>query len=205
MAWFDPSTPGAAPWVNLPIPNAAEPNSLMAFFWQDLVWQYDAATNKGVTNANLTSGGIPSAKLIEYDDAHVYGDTSQTYDVEFIVYGDGFKGPGGYEIIYAYDNIVGGLTTGTIGVENQTGTAGTQFAYDDAALATVHDGMAICFVYVPPTTPTTITYEVTIDAGTLGLVTNSVEHEVDNPGSEVMMTSFTLFSGYKTILPLIYK
>ncbi len=193
FAFFDPSTPSGTPWTNQPIPTESDPNSLMAFFWQDLEWVYHAPSNRGVTIVDLTSGGIPTAKLFEYDNVQVWDDPSQTYDMEFIVYGDGYTSDGGYEIIYAYDNIAGDLITGTIGVENTDGTSGTQFAHNDGALATLHDGMAICFMYIPPITPVEITYAVIVDEDTAGTITNIVEHQTDNPGSQVEEASSDVF------------
>ncbi len=72
---------------------------------------------------------------------------------------------GVYEIVFAYDNLTGDFTnllTGTIGVENYTGLKGTQFAYNDAALQTLEDGMAICFDWFLDGAPHVITFDVTV-------------------------------------------
>jgi hypothetical protein len=208
FAFFDPSTPGSTPWVNTAIPNAADPNNLMAIFWQDLEIVYDAGLNRGVTLATLTSGGVPAAHIIEYDDVQVWGDPSQTYDIEMNIYKAVSDAPGDYEVIFAYDNISGTLTTGTIGVENGTGTAGTQFAYDDAPLTTITDGMAICFDWaLPNVAPVTITFQATVAAGTEGLpLTNTVTHTVDNPGSlPATASAIVTVVGTRLYLPIIMR
>jgi uncharacterized repeat protein (TIGR01451 family) len=69
FAFFDPSAPGGTPWVHQPIPTASDPNNLMAMFWRDMEIVYDGATNRGVSLANLSSGGNPVAGIIEYDNA----------------------------------------------------------------------------------------------------------------------------------------
>ncbi len=202
FAFFDPSTPGATPWTHQPIPTAGDPDNLMAIFWRDMEIVYDAGLNRGVSLANLTSGGVPVAGVIEYDDVEDYGSGgATTYDFEVVAYYD----PGaGYEYIFAYDNLVGDVLTGTIGLENVAGDLGVQYAYDDIA---VTDGMAVCFDLVQLGGDITITYAVTVDEGTAGtMLTNMVAHNTDNPGSEEAYTSVDvdviLFEMY---LPLIFR
>ncbi|MFZ6027449.1 MAG: S8 family serine peptidase [Chloroflexota bacterium] len=184
MAFFS-STPGATPWENADIPNSADPNNLMAILWQDWVVNYDAALNHGVSIATLGGTGETGAGLIEYDDIQVYGEAGQTMDFEVLVWRTVDNTPGAYEVIFAYDNISTTLTIGTVGVENASGTAGTKYAYNDANLSTITDGMAICFDWFTPTgDPVTITYAVTVDENPPAKVlTNNVLHVTDNPGA----------------------
>lgn len=142
FAFFDPSNPGPTPWIHRPIPTLGDPDSLLAVFWRDLEIVYDGALNRGVSMANLTSGGIPVAGIIEYDGVEDWpaGSGSGSYDFEIVAYYD--ASPDRYEYIFAYDNLTGSVQNGTIGLENQDGTAGTQYAFDDIA---VTDGMAVCF------------------------------------------------------------
>ncbi|MBI4771641.1 MAG: DUF11 domain-containing protein, partial [Chloroflexi bacterium] len=87
FGFFDPSTPGSTPWVNTDLPDPGDPNNLEAMFWQDLEIVYDAGRNRGVTLAYLTNDdGLPVADIIEYDDVEVWGQPSQTYDFEGIIY-----------------------------------------------------------------------------------------------------------------------
>ncbi len=186
FAFFDPSTPGATPYANEPIPTAGDPDNLMSIFWRDLEIVYDAGLNRGVSLANLTSGGVPSAAIVEYDDVEDWpAGSGTTYDVEMLA--RYFADPGWYEYIFAYDNLNGNVLTGTIGLENASGTDGAEYAYDNIA---VTDGMAVCFDYSDPTTPAEITYQVTIDG--IGMLTNDVVSTTDDPGSMPETTSVTV-------------
>ena len=149
----------------------------MAMFWDDLMTQYDLATNKGLT---LVGDGVNFA-TIEYDDVYRYGsDPAVTLDFEVGFFMQPSDAPGAYEIIFAYDNIHPDFDLGssTIGVENVDGTIGTTFVYNDTALA-IEDGSAICFdyVFVPPTQ--VITFQVTVDEGFAGLIVNEALHNTD--------------------------
>jgi uncharacterized repeat protein (TIGR01451 family) len=181
FAFFDPATPGTEPWTNYPIPTPGDPDNLMAVFWRDLEVVYDGPTNKGVSLANLTSGGVPSGFLIEYDDVEDYpAGTNPTYDFELYAR---YEPSSDYEYVFAYDNLTGPVTVGTIGLENVDGTAGAQYGYDNLNIV---DQMAICFDLVQAgVNVVTITYEATVDAGLAAstVLTNNVAHNTDNPGS----------------------
>jgi uncharacterized repeat protein (TIGR01451 family) len=189
MAFFS-STPGTEPWVNQSIPHAADPNNLLAMFWNDFEVIYDAATNRGVSLANLGGTGAGGAILIEYDDVAEFGSTDPVMDFEVLVWRTPFDAPGNPEIIFAFDNIAFTPATGTIGIENADGTAGIQYAYDNAALATISNGMAICFDwYLPPGDPVEITYAVTVDAAANGTLTNAAQSTTSNQGSKLETAS----------------
>lgn len=184
---FDDPTGYPSPWFNRPIPWPDDVNNVLALFWHDFVIQYDAANNYGVSLANLTSGGIPVAHLIEYDDVYEWGAITQTLDMQIFIERDPYAGP--YDIIFAYDNISMTMPNwGTVGIENGDGTVGVApFPYDDINL---HDGMAICFDMQPLAQQATLTYQVTVDDGaTPGVYTNTVTSTTDNPGSKVETTS----------------
>lgn len=145
FAFFDPSTPGATPWAHQPIPTVGDPDSLMAIFWRDMEIVYDGPSNRGVSLANLTSGGQPVAGIIEFDDVEDWpAGSNPTYDFELVAYYE--SAPDRYEYIFAYNNLTGPVTLGTIGLENQDGTQGVQYAYDSIA---VTNGMAVCFDFLP--------------------------------------------------------
>ncbi|MCA9946970.1 MAG: S8 family serine peptidase, partial [Anaerolineales bacterium] len=187
MAFFD-STPGSTPWVNQDIPNAADPNNVLAMFWNDWEVVYDAVNVRGVSIANLGGTEADSGGLIEFDDVQPFEDTSQTIDFEIFLWRTADIALGSPDIIFAYDNInlSAPPTVGTIGLENALGTDGVKYAYDDAALQTLEDGMAICFDwYLPVAEPVTITYEATVDAGMAlpTTLTNTAVHDTDDPGS----------------------
>jgi uncharacterized repeat protein (TIGR01451 family) len=142
FAFFN-SSPGGSPWVNTPIPTPDDPNDLMAIFWKDMVIVYDDLTNRGVSLA--TAG--PDLSIIEYDDLEPWpaGHFADRFDFEVIQWHTPSDAPGAYEVFFAYDNLNGALNPVTIGLENQTGTTGVQYAFDDATPVTLHDGLVICF------------------------------------------------------------
>ncbi len=164
------SSAGNYPYINRDIPDPRVPNNLAAILWADYEIVYDAALNYGVSIATLGA----TATLIEYDDLRVYGDDDKL-DMEILM--RTYASPSWYEVIFAYDNISTTLEIGTVGVENESGAKGTKFAYDDAALGTIHDGMAICFDWSLPQ-PVTIQYAVT--ANSAGTLTNAVTSITDD-------------------------
>lgn len=203
MTFFG-STPGATPWINEDIPTSGDPNNLLAMFWNDWEIVYDGPANRGISLANL--GGTTGGSIIEYDDVQPYGDPSQTIDFEVFAWRTPDVALGDPDIIFAYDNI--NLDTpipyGTVGIENATGTDGIKYAFDDAALGTLQNGMAICFDwFVPSTDPVTITYQVTVDEdATTSPLTNEVLHNTDNPGSQQAATAWNLYllgDGFKDV------
>ncbi len=200
MTFFG-STPGSTPWVNQDIPNAADPNNLMAMMWRD--WEIVYATapiSRGVSLATVGGTGAGGGALVEYDDVQLYHNPSQTMDYEVFVWRTPDDTPGNPEVIFAYDNIsmTHPLTVGTIGLENADGTDGVKFAYNDAALNTITNGMAICFDwYLPSASPVTITYQATVDQAAVGgtMLTNQVLHNTDNPGSQVAVAQAVVTVG----------
>lgn len=208
IAFFDPSTPGTAPWENKDIPNSADPNNLLAFFWQDLEVQYDAANNYGITLTNLTDlDNNPVAHILEMDDVHVYGETAQTYDVEFYLAKQPDDTPGAYEIIFAYDNLNGPLTTGTIGLEDAGGVLGIKYAYNDEALSQITNGTAICFDAVISQPTHTITYQVRVESTAReGWLINQLQHDNNAPQTEQEVAEARVWVAYyHSYLPLIRK
>jgi uncharacterized repeat protein (TIGR01451 family) len=192
FAFFDPATPGTDPYVNLPIPTTGDPDNMMAIFWRDLEIVYEGgAANRGVSLANLTSGGVPVGYVIEYDNVEDWpAGTNPAYDIEMFGYYD--DQPGDYEYIMAYDNLEGDVTVGTIGLENKDGTVGAQYGFDDLDIV---DGMAICFDQVQlGADPVTITYQATVDAEVAPLteLTNNAVHNTDNMGSMEAVASDTV-------------
>jgi len=167
-------------YINQEIPDPTDPNNVLAAFWDDLVVQYDAATNKGVT---LVGDGASFA-TIEYDDVYRWGgSTSVTMDVEIGYFLQPDDAPGMYEIVFAFDNIQPGFlssASATIGVENADGTVGTLVSYNDSALA-IENGSAICFDYVLVPPVHTITFQVVVDEDAEhGWIVNEAIHDTDS-------------------------
>jgi uncharacterized repeat protein (TIGR01451 family) len=166
------------PWVNQDIPDPVLPNALAAILWQDMEIVYDLATNKGVSIAVATSG---SFHIIEYDDVQIFGDPTSTYDFEVVYYHQVDDTPYYYEIVFAYDNLVGDIDASTIGLENYLGTDAATYAYNDASFT---DGHMICFDYVVPSTTHTITFQVTVDEDApFGEIVNEALHDNDHLGT----------------------
>ena len=181
------SEPGMTPQVHQPIPDANDPNNLLAVMWRDMEIVYDGS--RGVTVVTLINAslGREVAAIIEFDgmqDRTIPGSTA-TYGFEVVAYFD--VDPNRYEYIFAYNNLSDSVTTGTIGLENATGTQGVQFGYDDLALT---DGMAICFDQVGDGgTAVEISYQARVDDNAFGILTNEAIHNTDNPGSKEAITS----------------
>jgi uncharacterized repeat protein (TIGR01451 family) len=182
------TAPGNAPptnsGANVAIPNPAAPNNLAAPFWRNLNVVYDEATNRGVTIAGV--GEI--LMVVEYDDVEPAGGGSDRYDFEVVMNRQVYDAPGVYEIVFAYDNINGSTNPATIGLENEAGSQGVQYAHNE--LPDLED-LIICFDWA---TGGHITYQATVDptlAGDTTLV-NTVEHTIDAPFTGLETTEFTL-------------
>ncbi len=176
---------GGSPWVPQAIPNADLPNNVLPVFWHDFEIFYDAVLNHGVSLATAGSNII----LIEYDDIQLWGGGAPVMDFEIVMTRAVNNAPGAYEIVYAYDNINSIPTPATIGVENVAGTAATALVNEGDASSVISAGFIVCFDQVGAADPVTITYQVTVDASALGILTNNVVHNTDNPGSFEASTS----------------
>ena len=133
----------------------------------------------------MATAGSGSIQVLEYDDIQVFGDAAQTLDMNIITLRDADPAPGNIDIAFAYDNVNLSTITGTIGVENATGTLGTLYAYDDVA---VTNGLIVCLdLFNQLADPVTITYQAMVDAGVADgtVLTNVVEHDNDGLGTAV--------------------
>lgn len=115
--------------LNTNIPNSNTPNNLLCPYWDDLdptgqgtVYYYYDAPN--------------SRFIVQYDNIPNFG-TSNNNTFQTILYTDG-------TIIYQYKTIT--QTSYTVGIENASGTIGTQLAYNDSYLK---NSFAIRFRPVP--------------------------------------------------------
>ncbi len=191
FAYFD-STQGDAPWTNTALPDVADPNDLMAMFWNDMeiIYSADPADLRGVSLARAGA----EVFIIEYDGMQPWtsdGVHDDRYDFEVVVFSTIDNTPGAPEIVFAYDNFIGSPESATIGVENFTGSAATEFLFGDPA-GVISDGLMICFDYDGPTAaPVEISYQVTVDADVeIGSdVTNTAVSDTDLPGSMEASTS----------------
>ncbi|MEP2650365.1 MAG: S8 family serine peptidase [Paraglaciecola sp.] len=192
---FFNSTSGTSPWVNLSIPDATDPNSLIAMLWRDMVVPEPSTTAGSVAGVTLASAGT-DLTIIEYDNMELYpGGAGDSVDFQMAISGVADDTAGVYEIMVAFDNVNVSSTDGTIGVEDSTGSTGTQFAFNDVAIS---DGMAVCFDLVSPTFETVeLTYQLVADADSSGqTVIAELSSTVDSLGSvEVVETEVVVVEG----------
>jgi uncharacterized repeat protein (TIGR01451 family) len=140
------------PGAHRDIPDPADPNNLLAMFWFDWEVVYQEAGNRGVSLAFVFGSDADGGVIIEFDDVQPLGDPTQTIDFEIFMWRTPNPRLGRHDIIFAYDNINldRPITLGSIGIENALGTEGVRYAYDDIALETLTNGMAICFDWHVP-------------------------------------------------------
>lgn len=185
--FFGP-TSGSNPWVNQPIPNSSDPNSLIAILWRDFIIPTPSITPGAVVGVTLANAG-PDLTIVEYDNMEAYpGGGGDSIDFQMAITGFVDNSAGAYEIMMAFDNINTTDTTGTIGVEDENGVAGTQYTFNNVA---VTNGMAICYDLIAPSlAPTMLTYQVTIDRSAAGnTLVSELSNTVDSVGSEEVVIS----------------
>lgn len=116
--WFS-FTSTSTSYSNAAIPTAAEPNNLLAAFWDDLIF-----TTAGT--AHYYSDMANNRFIIQYTNVPHYGTTEPgVYTFQMILKTNG-------EIIYQYLDMQQTLNSATIGIENATGTIGLQVAFNQA-------------------------------------------------------------------------
>ncbi|MBE3574316.1 MAG: PKD domain-containing protein [Firmicutes bacterium] len=112
---------------NAPIPNSAEPNDILAAFWDDLdpgaaghvYYYYDEAHRRFI---------------VEFKDVPQWG-AQVGYTFQIILKPDG-------TILYQYQSMRGDLTSATVGIENARGSVGLEVVYNAQY---VKDGLAVGF------------------------------------------------------------
>lgn len=179
------STQGSSPWVNTPIPTNTDPNDMIAMLWRDMVIPTPSATPGEVVGVSLASAG-PDLTILEFDGMKLFpGDGDDSIDFGVAIAGVSDDTPGVYEIMVAFDNVNVDSTVGTIGVENQTGTVGTQFMFNNVA---VTNGLAVCYDLVQPVFETAVlSFEAVVDDGSAGVeLPVSLTSTVSVPGTEAV-------------------
>ncbi len=119
---------------NQGIPNQAEPNDLLAVFWDDLnanaggkLYYYNDVANERF--------------IVEFDGVYHFG-TTIPLTFQVIINADG-------SIVYQYKT-VSGVTECTVGIEDGMGNDGLQLVFNSSYL---HDELAIMFAYEPQPEP----------------------------------------------------
>ncbi len=178
--------------TNQSIPNALEPNELLAPLWDDLHPSF------GGTIYSYADAG--NDRFIVQWDAVVHFPDGPPETFQVILNADG-------SIIYQYQTV--GLDTGcTVGIENADGTDGLQLVYNAGGY--LHDGLAIRFAVEPSlawlsVAPSAGTIEplgdavldVTMDATNLteGVYYANVSFATNDPSNPVVVVPVTLTVG----------
>lgn len=115
--------PIAGTWLNLDMPNSAEPNNILAPFWADL--ELLPENNSDFYYASITDGNGTPWLVLEWYNASLWGDTSgATYTFSIWI------NQNTSDIIYNYANLGELPNYLTIGMEDMTGTLGASYYYN---------------------------------------------------------------------------
>lgn len=112
---------------NSPIPNADDPNYLIAAFWDDL----DPSAGGGVYYYYDESR---DCFIVQYNNVPQWGSDS-VYTFQIVLEPDG-------TITYQYLSMIGDVTSATVGIENGTGEDGLQVVYNAPY---IEDRLAVAF------------------------------------------------------------
>jgi hypothetical protein len=135
-------------FTNAPIPTAAEPNNMVAGFWDDL---------------NPADGGTihyqqsPTTFTVQYTNVPRFNDAASTVTFQIVLHSNG-------NVFTYYNSMVGVTNSGTIGLENGTGSVGLQVVFNAAYVA---NNLAIRFESLPPpaaqVSPSSLTFNMNPD------------------------------------------
>ena len=158
------SNPGSQP-LNTTLPNAAEPNSALYPYWDDLGRTIVCLQGSQAAECVVPPGGIYAKQqgdwfAIEHKNYAATGSTG--FNVTFETQLNMQTG----EIRFLYQSVGGvGATSATIGLENGSGTNAAQVSYNDVNGAS--DGMGYKFIPVPP--QPSKTFKTAVDAQMEGI------------------------------------
>ncbi|MDK9699861.1 MAG: T9SS type A sorting domain-containing protein [bacterium] len=110
------TTETSTEYTNVGIPNAAVPNDIACPFWDDLI------------STNVRYATVDGNFVVSWIGSTRWNDTGSNLTFQVILMPDG-------SILYQYNTTSGTVNSGTIGVENGTGTVGLQVAFDAAYIA----------------------------------------------------------------------
>lgn len=191
FGFFD-STPGVNPWINLPIPTDLDPNDMLAPFWSDWVINYDDGSGGRIRGVSAATAGA-DLSIIEWDGVEWYpGDGTYPISGDFELIMWSTVDPDFPEFIFGYNNLDAGfidLLTSlgyiTSGIENQTGTVGSEY------MGPYSDGLLVCYDYLAPdSSAQQLSFSATVKAIGHGHPVTVREYDtVDNPGSRKARSS----------------
>ncbi len=185
FAFYD-STPGGSPWINLPIPTDSDPNDMLAPFWADWVINYDNGSGGRVRGISAATAG-PDLSIIEWDGVEFFpGDGSNPIAGDFELITFSTVDPDFPEFIFGYNgldadfiDLLTSIGYVTSGVENSTGTVGTEY------MGPYSDGLLVCYDYLgPDSSPIQLSFSATPKVHAGGKTIKVSQRDVvDNPGS----------------------
>jgi hypothetical protein len=118
-----PGGGGTSEWFNTALPDPTAPNNMIAPFWTDLDMSEGGG---GEWYAGILTDGTYDYLILEWEAAEIWGDPTslRTFQIWFVLDTD--------FIWFAYGDFIGTDPFGTIGFENETGTAGVTYHYNGA-------------------------------------------------------------------------
>lgn len=162
----------------LPAPTA--PNGLIAGLWDSMsLTNTNTFTSTGRLPVTFNTGCDQKVTVLQLKDLHTRSDSDPTrnaLDVE-LVYNHGQ--PEHYWLLY--NNVRGPLNSGTIGLENQSGTLGLTYLSDGQPATRMLTSGRVIHYFRPllPPAPLTISFQATVDADAPASVTNVASYSVD--------------------------
>jgi len=117
-------------YSNGALPDSAEPNNLLAFFWDDL---------NPSSSGNVYYYQDTNRFIVEFNQVPRYGGSTGEITAQVIIYSNG-------NIIYQYQTVPTTTNSCTIGIENSDGSVGLNVVNDNAY---VENGLAILFNQAP--------------------------------------------------------
>ena len=189
LAIFDAAANfGGSPWFPQELPDPALPNNLIAMLWQDLETIHDPDLDRGIS---LAAAG-DNVVVIDYRGLQFWqDDDGPRFDVQLVM--ERQPGPFGREIAIAFNRLEDLSAPFTIGAENADGTRGDTLVNLASPAGIIDSDTVVCMTLESELERHVITYDVTVDGDASGHLTNVVEHDVDNPGSQPVTTTATVF------------
>mgnify|MGYP003827532425 CR=1 FL=1 len=108
------AVPTVTSFTNVALPNTANPNGIMAAFWDDL---------DGSTAGQVFYKNFPDKTVIQYKNWQKYSASTSSLNFQIVLFASG-------KILFLYDNMNATLNSASVGIENQTGTVGLGAAYN---------------------------------------------------------------------------
>lgn len=177
-------------YENTELPNSSAPENLIAPWWDDLSPQRSGSVVKRYTSGT-------DSLIISYENVQSYSGGG-VYNFQMILLANG-------DILFQYEDMgTNRLTSATIGVQNSTGSAGQQVAYDEAF---IENNMALRWCYsrsidlspASGTIPATGYDDVTVTFNScclpVGLYTTSIEIVSNDPFNSLVSIPVTLDVG----------